>query len=121
LGPLAADIKSQKKLAQMPGYDRSVIAKAETGERPPPLAAAARRVLSRPDPPGRAERRARGIGPAAPPLLDPPRDQSRVGPGVPAQLRGLPHQRLVRLALGGAFEEPGHLAQQVGPPGGQLA
>jgi transcriptional regulator with XRE-family HTH domain len=32
---LAAGIKSQDKLAQMLGYDRSVIAKAETGERPP--------------------------------------------------------------------------------------
>ena len=32
---MAAGIKSQDKLAQMLGYDRSVIAKAETGERPP--------------------------------------------------------------------------------------
>jgi len=32
---LAAGIKSQDRLAQMLGYDRSVIAKAETGERPP--------------------------------------------------------------------------------------
>jgi transcriptional regulator with XRE-family HTH domain len=32
---LAAGITSQDKLAQMLGYDRSVIAKAETGERPP--------------------------------------------------------------------------------------
>ena len=32
---LAAGIKSRDKLAQMLGYDRSVIAKAETGERPP--------------------------------------------------------------------------------------
>ncbi len=31
----AAGIKSQDKLAQMLGYDRSVIAKAETGEPPP--------------------------------------------------------------------------------------
>jgi ribosome-binding protein aMBF1 (putative translation factor) len=31
----AAGITSQDKLAQMLGYDRSVIAKAETGERPP--------------------------------------------------------------------------------------
>jgi transcriptional regulator with XRE-family HTH domain len=32
---LAAGITSQDKLAQLLGYDRSVIAKAETGERPP--------------------------------------------------------------------------------------
>jgi len=32
---LAVGIKSQDKLAQMLGYDRSVIAKAETRERPP--------------------------------------------------------------------------------------
>ncbi len=32
---LAAGISSHDKLAQMLGYDRSVIAKAETGERPP--------------------------------------------------------------------------------------
>jgi transcriptional regulator with XRE-family HTH domain len=32
---LASGITSQDKLAQMLGYDRSVIAKAETGERPP--------------------------------------------------------------------------------------
>jgi hypothetical protein len=31
----AAGITSQDKLGQMLGYDRSVIAKAETGERPP--------------------------------------------------------------------------------------
>lgn len=35
LARLAAGITSQDKLAQMLGYDRSVIAKAETGERPP--------------------------------------------------------------------------------------
>jgi len=55
------------------------------------------------------------------PLLDPLRDQRLIGAGIAAKLRGLPPQRLIRLALGEAFEEPGHLGQQVGPPGRQLA
>ena len=40
-------------------------------------------------------------------------------PGHPAQLRRGPGQRLLRLALAGALEDPGHLGQQVGPAPGQ--
>jgi hypothetical protein len=36
-------------------------------------------------------------------------------PGVTAQLRGLPRQRLIQLALRGALEDPGDLSQQVSP------
>jgi hypothetical protein len=38
-----------------------------------------------------------------------------------AQPRGGPGQRLVRLALAGALEDPGHLGEQVGPARGQRA
>jgi hypothetical protein len=44
-----------------------------------------------------------------------------VGPGHPAQPRGGPGQRLVRFALAGSLEDPGHLGQQVGPAPGQRA
>jgi len=45
----------------------------------------------------------------------------RVGPGLAAQACGLACERLIRLALAGTLEEPGHLGEQVGPPAGELA
>ena len=60
-----------------------------------------------------------GLG-AASSLGDPPRDQFRVGPGLPAQPGRLPGQ-LNQLAFRGALEDPGHLGEQVGPAVGQRA
>jgi hypothetical protein len=57
----------------------------------------------------------------APPLLDPPGDLPRVGPGLPAQPGGLAGHLLIRLALRGALEDPGHLGQQVTPAARELA
>ena len=62
-----------------------------------------------------------GVRRAAAAFLDPGRDGVGVGPGHPAQPRGGPGQRLVRLALAGALEDAGHLGQQVGPARGQRA
>jgi hypothetical protein len=56
-----------------------------------------------------------GVGGPAPPFLNPPRDGRRVSPGLAAQVRGLPGERLVQLPFRGALEDPGHLGQQVGP------
>lgn len=61
------------------------------------------------------ERRHIRRGPPVPPLLDPRRDLLRVGPGLPAQSRGLARERLIQLALTGALENAGDLGQQVGP------
>ena len=96
-------LRGQDRLETCPGYRRELA--RWLGETVPrakprgrhagqacrsPSAAPAGRVLPRPDPPGRAERRAQGIRPAAPPLLDPLRDQRLIGPSFAAQLRGLP-------------------------------
>ncbi|SRR6266851_1464329 len=67
------------------------------------------------------ERRPPCRSPAPPPLLRPHRYRVRVGPGLPAQPRGLPGQRLIQVALGRALEEPGHLGQQVGPAAREIA
>jgi hypothetical protein len=64
--------------------------------------------------PPRERRHARGSPPAAP-LLHPCGDRLPVGPGIAAQLRGLAAH------LGGAFENPGSLGQQVSAPGGEIA
>jgi hypothetical protein len=50
-----------------------------------------------------------------PPLLNPIQECRRVGTGLPAQPGGLAGERLIRLALGRALEQPGHLCQQVRP------
>jgi hypothetical protein len=42
-------------------------------------------------------------------------------PGLAAQACGLACERLIRLALAGALEDPCHLGEQVGPPAGELA
>ncbi len=67
------------------------------------------------------ERRLPRGGPPAPPLGDPGRDRLQVGAGLAAQTCGLACERLIRLALAGAVEEPGHLGEQVGPAAGELA
>ena len=54
-------------------------------------------------------------------MLDPRRDRLRVGPGLPAQASSLAAERLVQLPLAGALQDPGHLGQQVGPAGRELA
>jgi len=36
-------------------------------------------------------------------------------------VRGLARERLVKFSLGEAFQQPGNLRQQVGPPGRELA
>jgi hypothetical protein len=59
-------------------------------------------------------------GPAAS-LLDPSRDQDLIGTRQAAQLCGLPSKRLVQLAFGSAFEDPGDLGEQIGPPARELA
>ena len=59
-------------------------------------------------------------GPPAPSLLDPRRDRGGVGPGLAAQHRGLAGERLIRLSLARALEDPGHLGEQVSASGGKL-
>jgi hypothetical protein len=61
------------------------------------------------------ERRPGRRGPPAPPLLDPCRYRLRGGPGLTAQPRGGPGQRLIGLALACALEDPGHLGEEIGP------
>jgi hypothetical protein len=61
------------------------------------------------------------VPPPAPPFPDPRRDRPRVGPGLAREHRGLAGQRLIRLALTRALEDPGHLGQQVGPAARELA
>jgi integrase len=60
------------------------------------------------------------LGPAAP-LRNPLRDQSLIRIRQAAQVCGLPGPWLVQLALGCAFEDPGDLGEQVGPPARELA
>lgn len=55
-----------------------------------------------------------GLGPA-PSFGGPGRDEGVVGSSEPAQGGGLAGERLIVSALGGAFEDAGHLGQQVGP------
>ena len=55
------------------------------------------------------ERQPSGISPALPPDLDPRRDQLRIGAGITAQRGGAVRRHLVRLALGEALEDPGHV------------
>jgi len=65
--------------------------------------------------------RTASIRPPAPPFLGPRRDRLQVGPSLPAQRRRPPGERLVRLALAGSLEDPGHLGQQIGPAARELA
>ena len=53
-----------------------------------------------------------------PDMTTPSRDPS---PGRAVQLCRLPGQRLVKLPLAGALEDPGNLGEQVGPASGELA
>jgi hypothetical protein len=62
------------------------------------------------------ERRTASLRSPAPTFLDPSEDRVRVGPGLAAQHGGLALDRLVQLALPGAFLNPGDLGQQVGAP-----
>ena len=64
--------------------------------------------------------RAGGPGPAAS-LRYPVRDQGLVRTRQAAQVRGLPGEWLVRFAFGCAFEDPGDLGEQIGPPARELA
>jgi hypothetical protein len=59
-------------------------------------------------------------GPAAP-LRYPLRDQGLIRTRQAAQVRGLPGEWLVQFAVGCAFEDPGDLGEQIGPPGRELA
>ena len=59
-------------------------------------------------------------GPAAP-FRYPLRDQGLICTRQAAQACGLPGQWLVQLAPGCAFEDPGDLGEQVGPPARELA
>jgi hypothetical protein len=68
----------------------------------------------------RERRPTRLLAPAAA-LLDPLAGRSRVGSGVPAQLRGEAIHRPGGLTLAEALEQAGRLGQQVGPPRGELA
>ena len=67
------------------------------------------------------ERRHPRSGCPSPAFLDPRRNRGLVGACLAAQPRGLPGERLVKLSLGRALEDPGNLGQQVGPAAGQLA
>ena len=49
------------------------------------------------------------------------RDERLVGPGLAAQLRSLPGEGLVELAVRRPLEDPGDLGQQVTPAAGQRA
>jgi hypothetical protein len=89
----------------------------ELATQPQPSAPASRRALG----PTAGERRPPGVCRAAAAFLDPARYGVHVGPGHPAQPSGGPGQRLIRLALAGPLEDPGHLGQQVGPAPGQRA
>ena len=64
--------------------------------------------------------RAGGPGPAAS-LRYPVRDQGLICTCQAAQVRGLPGEWLVRFAFGCAFEDPGDLGEQIGPPARELA
>ncbi len=59
--------------------------------------------------------------PPAATLLDPRRDRLRVGPGPAAEIRSLPLERLIRLALARTLQDPRHLDQQVRPADRELA
>ena len=62
-----------------------------------------------------------GISPSSS-FLDPCRDQVRVGSGLAAQLRSLPCQRLIKLALAKAlYDDARDVGQEVGPARGDLA
>ena len=61
-----------------------------------------------------------GLGPASS-FGGPLRDEGVVGSGEPAQGGGLAGERLIVPALGRAFEDAGHLGQQVGPACGKVA
>jgi hypothetical protein len=61
------------------------------------------------------------LGPAAAALGGPGRDGRGVGAGQAAQGGGLAAERLVEFAGQGAFQDPGHFGQQVGPAGRELA
>jgi len=67
------------------------------------------------------ERRLACGGPPAPPLRDPRRYRVLVGPGLAAQRRGLAYQRLIKLTLAGALEDPGHLSKEVRAAARELA
>jgi hypothetical protein len=54
-------------------------------------------------------------------LRYPLRDQGLIGTCQAAQVRGLPGQWLVQLALGCALEDPGDLGEQIGLPARELA
>jgi hypothetical protein len=70
--------------------------------------------------PAAVRRLACGLGPA-PSFGGPLRDEGAVGSGEPAQGGGLPGERLIVPALGCAFEDAGHLGQQVGPACSEFA
>lgn len=57
----------------------------------------------------------------APPLPDPARDRLRIGPGLVAQVGGLPGEQFVKLSLGHALEDADNLGQQVSPACRELA
>jgi hypothetical protein len=67
------------------------------------------------------ERRLARRGPAPPAFLNPRRYRLKVGPGLPAQLRSAPGQRLIQLTLTGALEDPGYLGEQAAPAVRELA
>ena len=67
------------------------------------------------------ERRVPSGGPAGAADLDPRRDGLRVGSGLAAQLRGLPLERLARLAFTGALQDSGDFSQQIIAAGRELA
>jgi hypothetical protein len=67
----------------------------------------------------RRRRHAR-CGPPSSSFCDPLPRRVRVCPGVTAQVRGLPRQRLIKLALAEALQEACHLCQEIGPASGEL-
>jgi hypothetical protein len=70
--------------------------------------------------PTAVRRLAYGLGPP-PSFGGPLRDEGVVGSGEPAQGGGLAGERLIVPARGCAFEDVGHLGQQVGPACGKVA
>lgn len=53
--------------------------------------------------------------PPASAFLDARRDRLRVAPGPAAEIRSLPLERLIRLALARTLQDPRHVDQQVRP------
>lgn len=66
-------------------------------------------------------RRQAGRVPAPPAFGHPCRDRLGTGTGQPAQNGRLTRQRLVQLTLRSTLEQAGHLGQEVGPAGRELA